>query len=284
MAANADIFPRRPCLPPLAGRLVALHVALFALGALRISDSQRTRRELGRHRGRRRRDERDAGQQHPSAECAARGAERSGQRVEGPVAIAAQGDPKEEPKAIPIPARDAKLKGPARGRDSEERAAEASGQGGARQPDSLRTRRPGQRAVRIVHLGRDQGRIRLSGRQGDFGSRFAYYVDIVRRKVSDNWLKYEVDPRITDARRVYIYFEINRSGQPTNIRVEQSSGIPSLDQSAVRALQRIDTFGPLPAGLFGKLCRSGVLVRLSAVRSMHVDQMSRSTGLFWTRE
>jgi protein TonB len=73
----------------------------------------------------------------------------------------------------------------------------------------------------------------------------------LRRKVSDNWLKYEVDPRISDARRVYIYFEVNRSGQPTNIRVEQSSGIPSLDQSAVRALQRIDTFGPLPAGYSG---------------------------------
>ena len=59
-------------------------------------------------------------------------------------------------------------------------------------------------------------------------------------------MKYEVDPRISQANRVYIYFEINRSGQPTSIRVEQSSGIPSLDQSALRALQRIDTFGPLP--------------------------------------
>jgi protein TonB len=28
--------------------------------------------------------------------------------------------------------------------------------------------------------------------------------------------------------------------------VEQSSGVPSLDQSATRALQRIDTFGDLP--------------------------------------
>jgi len=99
--------------------------------------------------------------------------------------------------------------------------------------------------------GATKGGFGFQGGQGDFGSRFAYYVDIVRRKVSDNWLKYEVDPRITDARRVYVYFDINRSGQPTNVRVEQSSGIPSLDQSAVRALQRIDTFGPLPAGYSG---------------------------------
>jgi periplasmic protein TonB len=86
---------------------------------------------------------------------------------------------------------------------------------------------------------------------GDFGARFAWYVDQVRRKVSENWLQYEIDPSISSARRVYIDFDINRSGAPDNIRIEQSSGIPSLDQSAVRALKRIDNFGPLPAGYSG---------------------------------
>ena len=86
---------------------------------------------------------------------------------------------------------------------------------------------------------------------GDFGSRFAWYVDQVRRKVSENWMKYEIDPSVSTARRVYIDFDISRSGSPQNVRVEQSSGVPSLDQSAVRALQRIDTFGPLPAGYSG---------------------------------
>jgi len=55
-----------------------------------------------------------------------------------------------------------------------------------------------------------------------------------------------VDPGISDARRVYVTFDIGRDGHPTNVQLEQSSGVPSLDQSAVRALQRIDTFGPLP--------------------------------------
>lgn len=81
---------------------------------------------------------------------------------------------------------------------------------------------------------------------GDFGNRYAWYVRVVQQKVSENWLKYEVDPTVNDARRVYIAFDITRSGQPTSIRLEQSSGVPSLDQSAMRALQRIDTFGPLP--------------------------------------
>ncbi|HSA93960.1 MAG TPA: TonB family protein [Terriglobales bacterium] len=96
-----------------------------------------------------------------------------------------------------------------------------------------------------------KGGFGFTGPGGDFGSRYAWYVDVVRRKVSENWLKYEVDPSIGSARRVYVTFDILRSGQPANIEVEQSSGVPSLDQSALRALKRIDTFGPLPPDYSG---------------------------------
>ena len=41
------------------------------------------------------------------------------------------------------------------------------------------------------------------------------------------------------------------TGTRSNVRVEQSSGVPSLDISAGRALQRIDTFGPLPPDYTG---------------------------------
>ena len=162
-----------------------------------------------------------------------------------------QAPPKEEPKAIPIPARDAKLKGKQESstvkKEPPKQVAKAEpenvvpyGQGG-----------PVSGPYGSFTSGAIKGGFGFEGGQGDFGSRYAYYVDIVRRKVSENWLKYEVDPRITEARRVYIDFDINHSGQPSNIRVAQSSGIPSLDQSAVRALQRIDTFGPLPSGYSG---------------------------------
>jgi protein TonB len=89
------------------------------------------------------------------------------------------------------------------------------------------------------------------GGSGDFGSKYGWYVDVVRRKVSENWMKYEIDPSIESARRVYITFDILRNGEPTNVQIEQSSGVPSLDMSAVRALQRIDTFGPLPGDYSG---------------------------------
>ncbi len=96
-----------------------------------------------------------------------------------------------------------------------------------------------------------KGGFGFTGGGGDFGSRYAWYVRVVQQKVSENWLKYEIDPNIHDARRVYLTFDITRSGQPVNVQVEQSSGVPSLDQSAVRALQRIDSFGPLPGDYAG---------------------------------
>lgn len=96
-----------------------------------------------------------------------------------------------------------------------------------------------------------KGGFSMTGGGGDFGSKYGWYVDAVRRKVSDNWMKYEIDPSISSARRVYITFDILRDGSPANIQLEQSSGVPSLDQSAVRALQRIDTFGSLPPDYSG---------------------------------
>jgi protein TonB len=91
-----------------------------------------------------------------------------------------------------------------------------------------------------------KGGFAVNGGGGDFGTRYGWYVQVIQRKVSENWLKYEVDPGITGAQRVYITFDVARDGHPFNVQVEQSSGVPSLDISAVRALQRIDTFGALP--------------------------------------
>jgi protein TonB len=96
-----------------------------------------------------------------------------------------------------------------------------------------------------------KGGFGVTGSGGDFGTRYGWYVQVIQRKVSENWLKYEVDPRIAGAQRVYITFDVARDGHPYNVQVEQSSGVPSLDISAVRALQRIDTFGSLPPDYSG---------------------------------
>jgi protein TonB len=81
-----------------------------------------------------------------------------------------------------------------------------------------------------------------------FGARFAYYVNIVNRTVAQNWFTREADPRSSVGKSVTVIFDINRDGSPANPRVGNSSGSPSLDQSAMRAVQRVEGFGPLPAG------------------------------------
>lgn len=88
----------------------------------------------------------------------------------------------------------------------------------------------------------------FSFQNADFGSRFANYVRIVNQTVSRNWYK----PDVAAPHRAYITFIILRNGSvPFNsVQVEQSSGVPSLDQMAMRAVQRSE-FPPLPDGYNG---------------------------------
>lgn len=81
-----------------------------------------------------------------------------------------------------------------------------------------------------------------------FGARYAYYLRLVSQKVSQNWISSEADPRGSVGKRVTLRFDIDREGAPQNVRVQTRSGSPSLDESALQAVQRVDGFGPLPAG------------------------------------
>lgn len=81
---------------------------------------------------------------------------------------------------------------------------------------------------------------------GDFSSRFPWYVSQITRTVNDNWYRQEIDPSTPYGRVTRVIFTISRDGTPSNIRITQSSGSPTLDTSAVRAVQRVNTFGALP--------------------------------------
>ena len=155
-----------------------------------------------------------------------------------------------EPEAIPIPDKNAKkktkLETSATKRKPEPQPVEEAnnivpfGQGG-----------PVSGPYGTFSVGGAKGGFGFTGGGGDFGNKYSWYVKVIQQKVSENWLKYEIDPRISAANRVYVTFDVARDGSPRNVQVEQSSGVPSLDQSAVRALQRIDTFGPLPSDYSG---------------------------------
>jgi protein TonB len=84
-----------------------------------------------------------------------------------------------------------------------------------------------------------------------FGDRYGAYVNAITRAISNNWLKSMVDARIQKAPRVYLTFSIGRDGKISNVAVQQSSGIPSLDRSAQRAVLASDPLPPLPGDYRG---------------------------------
>ncbi len=87
--------------------------------------------------------------------------------------------------------------------------------------------------------------------QQDFGERFGWYVQAVRNRVSGNWLLSTISPSLLNAPRVYVDFDINRDGSISNAKVTQSSGIPEVDRSALRAVLASSPLAPLPPDYSG---------------------------------
>jgi protein TonB len=82
---------------------------------------------------------------------------------------------------------------------------------------------------------------------GDFGSLFGWYVEGINRKMSSSSFRQEVDPHTPKGSRAYIQFAIHRDGSVSNVQMSMNSGSQTLDRACMRAAQRVDTFGALPA-------------------------------------
>jgi len=145
-----------------------------------------------------------------------------------------------EPEAIPIPDKNTKVKPPKKPLTATQRKTQPEpeesnqvpyGEGGpASGPYSMMA-------------GTGQSGLASTG-TGDFGGRFPWYVQAMARKIAEN--SQGVDSRVTEAKRVYLTFEVARDGRVSHVQLEQSSGVPVFDQAALRTIQRIETFGPLP--------------------------------------
>ncbi|MGA1981237.1 MAG: cell envelope integrity protein TolA [Acidobacteriaceae bacterium] len=83
-----------------------------------------------------------------------------------------------------------------------------------------------------------------------FGIRFAYYVQQITQKVAQQWYTGMLDPQAY-GHRACITFQVERDGSLTHIQIAQRSGDSTLDQTALSAVQHIDTFGPLPDAYSG---------------------------------
>src|SRR6266567_1760550 len=88
---------------------------------------------------------------------------------------------------------------------------------------------------------------------GDFGARYPWYVDAVRNRVRQTWDQITIDAAVRATRRAHavVTFRISTNGTISNIRMSQGSGNSSMDYSALRALQSIDSFRALPNDYMG---------------------------------
>jgi len=89
------------------------------------------------------------------------------------------------------------------------------------------------------------------GAGGGFGQHYPWYVESVRRRISSNWLMSTVDPYVKWAPRATISFEIARDGTVLNVQMLQSSNVPSVDRSALRAIRDSSPLDRLPSDYRG---------------------------------
>jgi periplasmic protein TonB len=109
----------------------------------------------------------------------------------------------------------------------------------------------GQPAMAYHTSAEQSGPVGLQFNQSDFGSRYAWYVEAVRSRVSGNWLLSTISPSLMSAPRVYVDFNIQRDGTITDVKLAQSSGIPEVDRSAMRAVMASSPLGALPSDYSG---------------------------------
>jgi TonB family protein len=75
---------------------------------------------------------------------------------------------------------------------------------------------------------------------------YAYYIETLKSKVSSSWYSGLVSPGQRGIFLVVVYFKILRNGGIEDLEITQKSGVPSLDLSALRAIENAAPFAPLP--------------------------------------
>lgn len=76
---------------------------------------------------------------------------------------------------------------------------------------------------------------------------YAYYIDTLKGKISSAWYSSLVSPGLRGKFVTLVYFKILRNGNIQDLKLEQRSGIDSLDLSSLRAVENAAPFPPLPA-------------------------------------
>jgi protein TonB len=92
---------------------------------------------------------------------------------------------------------------------------------------------------------------------GDFASRYGWYIEAVKRRIQTNWLQNTIDPGVRAAHTAHavVEFTIYKDGTVKDIRISQTSGNQSMDNSGMRAIMSSNPMPGLPPDYSGSTVR-----------------------------
>jgi protein TonB len=90
-----------------------------------------------------------------------------------------------------------------------------------------------------ISLGEGDG-ARTPGIPADF--HFTYYIERMLALIESRWYK----PAVPDGTNALLRFRIHRDGKVDRIELEESSGSPTFDRAALRAMYAANPLPPLP--------------------------------------
>ena len=165
----------------------------------------------------------------------------------GPRPTAAAATPRPAPAATPVPRREPTAAPRSRTSDKAMAAPGASASPVPTAPPAPETSTGGDGSGLSpggggggLSLGEDGGGGQAAGVPADF--HFTYYIERMLALVESRWYK----PAAAEGARARVRFRIQRDGRLDSIELEESSGNPSFDRAALRALYASNPLPPLP--------------------------------------
>jgi TonB family protein len=102
--------------------------------------------------------------------------------------------------------------------------------------------------------GGGSGGVTVQGQGGaDFASRYGWYIEAVKNRIYGNWQQWTIDAVARSSRTMHcaVSFTINRDGSLKDVRIAESSGNSSYDNSALRAVMSSNPVTKLPGDYSG---------------------------------
>ena len=81
---------------------------------------------------------------------------------------------------------------------------------------------------------------------------YQYYLDLLEQRIARNWQPRKLGFRSGAPVTCSVHFQVEQDGRLLRPTVTASSGVPLMDREALRAVEAVGTFLPIPAGMAGR--------------------------------